>query len=347
MHPRARQATVKRLEEVESVGRELATEAFVVGKVLASALVPASTGAETTEAQEKKDKDKSRTDVKTVPALEDQDIPSLFLFLAKLFAGKRFLDRLAKIMSLPHPAQARGEDTVSFYTKTGEQVSVKYTGYDLVELVLLYETLNDKEARKRLVDTTINALRTTIVEDGDKRVTLEEYLGEKWNEFAEKTRKELEATIDWYLQEIVTTKGSPLAKHIYLREAVLRSQNPSWAWLFAFSESFTLYLATLYTDISASYVTRVFKPRAAKYIRYIARFRTAVSGLAPEEAEVVAKITGKVPDPEKARQEFEKLSRQVQAIRARLAPEVLRHMLDIQIPVKVEHGEEKEQVNTS
>jgi len=123
---------------------------------------------------------------------------------------------------------------VVFYTidKTGRRVavSVRYSAYDLLEYLSTQRMVRDPEMRSKLVEGTLIALEIAKVKGSNMelREYVEKELGISWEEFKQKVRADIEASIERYIKEIDSTDGSILAKHIYLREHARGSLHDAW-----------------------------------------------------------------------------------------------------------------------
>lgn len=228
----------------------------------------------------------------------------LFLRLARWwFRRKRkYYSYLEKLLGLPPGAQLLGRDTTSFFmiNEKGERVEVRvrYSGYDLLEFLVLNTVLEDEEGRKQLVDATVETVKNSRISVSGKVMTMKEYvekvLGTDWSKFEESLRRELEASIASYMHEIRNTEGSPLAKHIYLRERAVERGDAPWLWLLRFNQLYSLTIMATYAKAYASKYWRVSrkeeKRSAAEFYGFITRFKTVVSSSLTEELEAVREM---------------------------------------------------------
>jgi len=209
-------------------------------------------------------------------------------------AYQKFLNR---IFSLPLGATIMRENTVSFILRTNDKepptvITVKYSAYDLVEMVTLNWILRDEESKKNLVDLLVESIKNAYVKALDGKVyTTREYvenvLKMDWNEFEKKLRGRIEADIEAYLHEMDKVEGSRLAKHIWLRQNSLAGGLSPW--LFQFSQISTMSLLSLHTKVyvarNSSLLKYWFKDHrraALKYYAYVGRFKTVVDTLMHE-----------------------------------------------------------------
>jgi len=180
-------------------------------------------------------------------------------FVAWWFRRKRIHEELLReIQSLPEWAYKGGYDKVTFYArdKLGNRVavSVKYTAYDLLEYLVTQRLVRDPEARSQLIEGALKALETAKLKGSNMelREYVEKELGISWEEFKQKVRADIEASMERYIKEIDSTDGSKLAKHIYLREHARGSLHD--AWLLTASQAVTN--ATL-SILTLTYISRV------------------------------------------------------------------------------------------
>jgi len=198
--------------------------------------------------------------VKEAREVEILDLETPFWrFVAWWFRRKRIHEELLReIQSLPEWAYKGGYDKVTFYArdKLGNRVavSVKYTAYDLLEYLVTQRLVRDPEARSQLIEGALKALETAKLKGSNTelREYVEKELGISWEEFKQKVRADIEASMERYIKEIDSTDGSKLAKHIYLREHARGSLHD--AWLLTASQAVTN--ATL-SILTLTYISRV------------------------------------------------------------------------------------------
>jgi len=198
--------------------------------------------------------------VKEAREVEILDLETPFWrFVAWWFRRKRIYEELLReIQRLPEWAYKGGYDKTTFYAtdKMGRKVavSVKYSAYDLLEYLVTQRIVRDPEARNQLIEGALKALETAKLKGSNTelREYVEKELGTSWEEFKQKVRADIEASIERYIKEIDSTDGSKLAKHIYLRERARGSLHDTW--LLTASQAVTN--ATL-SILTLTYISRV------------------------------------------------------------------------------------------
>jgi len=253
-------------------------------------------------------------------------------FAKRTYRKKKFMDFMSKLMMLAYGAKALKENTVSciIHTPSGDfQFSTEYNPYDVLEFLTMNEVLTDKRMRREFVDTVVEMIGSTRIHDGEKIVTVKEYVesqGLSWEKVAEKIRGKIEASISNYLYELSNTRGSLLAKHIYLRNKA-RQMGVTGVWMYAFFQNMSLALASIYAKKRVASLVKPLQMLPEKiasipgkehlmFYNYLLRSGKAVEDLAMEHIgfaktkSLSNKIRAKIRllDSEKAFEEFKKIS---------------------------------------
>jgi len=203
-------------------------------------------------------------------------------FYKRTKAYEKFLN---KLYTLPYIARVWGANNVTFYTENGTPITVNFTAYDLVEMVTLHHMLRNEETRKQLVNLLVETYKhsTIITKEGEKELTLDKNKEEA-------LRRKIENAINTYIAEIDKTRGSKLAKHIYLRN---QANNPELDWLMRFSKIVTMTTLSLHAksyilkNHPISLIDDPVTKATAIYYKYLTKFKHEVSKLGepvkPEE----------------------------------------------------------------
>ena len=175
---------------------------------------------------------------------------------------RKYHDYLSKMMTLVHGAYITKSHVSTYYKLNHEgklvPVHVEYSPYDFVEMMTLYSTLKDPEGRRKILDATVEEVKNMKITVNGKTMTVFEYVTSKeglntsWETFEKNLRAELEATMKTYIYEIDNVKGSPLARHIDLRNEWLASGDIRYAWLMQFSQLYTISIASLHAKKSVA-----------------------------------------------------------------------------------------------
>ena len=127
----------------------------------------------------------------------------------------------------------------------GEKYQVKiereWSAYDVLEMVTCILIASSKDARKELAEALADDILSSVVVRGGRRMSVRELLEEKGvsvEEFKRRVHEYVEVKLLEYINDINSVRGSPLARHIVLREKALNG-NTDLAWLAVVAASFT------------------------------------------------------------------------------------------------------------
>jgi len=150
---------------------------------------------------------------------------TLLAKLEKLFhTDEWYLSRLSSLSSTPTIL----EDGTTRVVVDGKVYTYRFRPIDVLEMMVVDRIARDPEARRLFVRDVVEAVGDVLVRDGERYVTLREYVesrGMKWEEVA----KRLGALVERYAQRYLRmmerydrgmVQGDRLAYYLYIRSTV-------------------------------------------------------------------------------------------------------------------------------